>query len=332
MPCEYETFFTNEDIFIAVLNLMMSISIITINSFILLVVFFNWKQIRIQCNNRASVILTINLSVADLVMGLLDIYFSLPLYLPELARYLGQHKLACIMRYAFIMLANIASGYTLVAIAVERYIYVVHALKYSELMNTRRTLLMISVVWTAAFLESSPLYFWNHWEENMCACDDTNLIPEEFTISFSITRIFVILIVVAAFHWRIHREALKIQSRKDSMSARSSLRTRSARVVLIICVVYILSWMPFSIMYFCKMSGIYIVPLIYKFCNCVIDISYVVNPFVYAYNNRAIGNAIVKTLKVLRPRSNYSFSDHRVSSNRVAMNHIHRRGTVFTIS
>ncbi|XP_067009381.2 G-protein coupled receptor 3 [Anabrus simplex] len=275
----------------------------TVNAFILLVLITNWNVIQRQCRNRACLLITCNLCSADLFLGLICIYYILSLRLDGLHEYLGQHKILCVMTLHLVIMVYMASGFTLVSIALERYIYILYPLRHTELLNTRRTFLMISTVWTAAFLGSCPLQLWNNWEDGRSnVCDDVHIIPITYSIIGTTSRVVFITVVITVFHWRVHRVAIEVRNRKTPMSTITALRTRSARVVLIIFFTYVGSSAPFLVMLLCIKYDIYVPPICFQISRCVYNINYIVNPFVYIFCNRSIGHIIFQILKTWKAK------------------------------
>ncbi|XP_066994958.2 adenosine receptor A3 [Anabrus simplex] len=288
---------SEEDRILPVVFILLDVCIIIGNAFILFVVIKNWKTIRLQRKNRAAHLLTVNLCSADLLLAAIDIYYMLALYVPDLAAYLIHHKIPCLITLTSYITAHMASGFTLVAIAVERYIYIVHGIRYSKIMDSGRILLMLSIVWLAAIFGTLPLYIWNNWDKSEGLCHAVNIIPRTYSMIATVGRILFIIIAITILHCRIHRKALQIHERRGPLRAMAVLRTKSARVVLIITIAYVISWLPYLVVFSCKRFDVDVPPLLFKFAECLITLNYLVNPFIYAFHNRPIQHAIMKTLK-----------------------------------
>ncbi|XP_049846574.1 uncharacterized protein LOC126298991 isoform X3 [Schistocerca gregaria] len=78
-----------------------------------------------------------NLAAADAFVGAATVFYLSYRYVCASRVGLGGYKYTCVLRFVVVSSAHMTSAYSLVAIAVDRYIAVVHALRYKEIMNVR---------------------------------------------------------------------------------------------------------------------------------------------------------------------------------------------------
>lgn len=101
----------------------------------------------------------LNLAISDLTVGL-----TLPYHLAfYLNMNLGKVKATCVLRFILITLACCASILNLIAIAVDRYIAILHPLHYSRYMSKKATRTLMVVAWILAVTVSVVPIFWNNW-------------------------------------------------------------------------------------------------------------------------------------------------------------------------
>lgn len=78
-----------------------------------------------------------SLAAADAFVGAATLYYLAFHYLCSVQTGLGSRMTPCVLRFAATSSAHMASAYSLAAIAADRYVAVVHALRYRDLMNSR---------------------------------------------------------------------------------------------------------------------------------------------------------------------------------------------------
>lgn len=110
----------------------------------------------------------LNLAVADLFVG-----FSLPYHIVFYAsEYFGDFPITCLLRFVVMGFAGAASMYNLIIVAIDRYISVVHPLKYEKYMTRWVIIIMIAFGWIHAALFSLIPLFWNCFDpDDPCEMD-----------------------------------------------------------------------------------------------------------------------------------------------------------------
>lgn len=99
----------------------------------------------------------LNLAISDLLVGV-SLPYQLAFYVdPSLNR----NKAVCISRFVIIGLACGGSIYNLIAIAIDRYIAIVHPLSYNAYVTRKRVLIIIAIAWTCTMGVSSIPTYWN---------------------------------------------------------------------------------------------------------------------------------------------------------------------------
>ena len=122
-----------------------------------------------------SNLFVLNLAISDLMVGL-----ALPYHLAfYLDKRLGEQELTCVMRFVMISLACSSSIYNLIAIAVDRYIAVVHPLKYERHMTKTTAMIAIFVGWCHAIAVSTVPIYWNCFD-SASVCELETVLPRYF--------------------------------------------------------------------------------------------------------------------------------------------------------
>ncbi|XP_067009380.2 melanocortin receptor 5 [Anabrus simplex] len=311
--------------FQASLDIFMLMLIIVINTFII----FSVLSCRLMKSgelwiSRASSRFIVNLAAADLWVALTTLYYFSFRYVCELSQ--DHERWSCLLRFFFITNSLLTSACSMVAIAVDRYVAVVHALRYRELMSYRRSTFMIIFAWCFPVITSSPVLYWNNWSPQL-DCTVENVVPFLLVCCVGICTHGLVVTVVAVTHYRIHREAQEINNRRRSTESGSSfyssaetvpsstplMNSKSARTVLLVTGCYLTCWSPYTIMYFIRMTG-YSTPVFevcYSFSHTFANINYMINPFIYAWRNTSVKCAIIRTCKKLRIFKSPSINGNR---------------------
>lgn len=144
--------------------------------FVVIVVGNILTVLAVRLNRRlrdvTSNLFVLNLAVSDLMVGL-----TLPYHLAfYLDKRLGEREVTCILRFVMINLACSASIYNLITIAVDRYIAVVHPLRYARHVNKTTVTITILVGWTQSIAVATVPIYWNCFDENS-VCELETVLP-----------------------------------------------------------------------------------------------------------------------------------------------------------
>ncbi|KAJ9585557.1 hypothetical protein L9F63_002647, partial [Diploptera punctata] len=269
------------------------------------------KKLEHSALSSASVRFALNLAVSDLLVGVSTTYYLSSKYLCSLVIALSHLKYLCLFMFVMIVCAHAASAYTIVAIAIDRYIAVVHALRYRELMSTRTSRVMVAVVWIFSICISTPIMYWNKWSSSK-TCDEGLVVPLQYLPIVSILSHIIIMGIVGGFHRRIHHEALASDERKRSRASRATaltfqeskmghkFRSKSAKVLLLVTGCYIICWTPITVIFFIRGYAVAnpLIDVLYNYFFTFLNINYVFNPIVYSWMNPTIRTAIVELFYV----------------------------------
>ena len=116
---------------------------------------------------------------------------------------LARNKFLCLSKYSSVACSMGASLTSLVAIAVDRYIAIIHPLKYSVLMTRKRAFWIIFFLW---LLNASLFVFpfvVNNYDPEEQDCDFFTVLPKVYSMSTTFGTIFVCLTSALYMYIRI---------------------------------------------------------------------------------------------------------------------------------
>lgn len=159
-----------------------------------------------------------SLACSDLLVGLM-LPYHLAFYITDI---LGKNKFTCLLRYVMIVFACCASLYNLLAIAIDRYIAIIHPLHYSRYMTRRVAYCIIASGWiTAVTIATIPIY-WNVWNIKNEDCDLYKILDKNY-VAYVLTPSFCsIWLAMLILYWKIWKEARGHAKRLKNSSQYSS--------------------------------------------------------------------------------------------------------------
>lgn len=113
-----------------------------------LVIYSIWKFARLR---TATNYFVLSLAVGDLLVALNVPFYDTFYFL----NYLACHKKLCLLRYWFANYASSCSAFSLLGVAIDRYVSIVHCMAYYRLMPQRLVVGFIVFVWLFFFVFST---------------------------------------------------------------------------------------------------------------------------------------------------------------------------------
>lgn len=250
----------------------------------------------------------VSLAVADIAVGLLAIPFAITISTGFCANFYGCLFIAC-----FVLILTQNSIFSLLAIAVDRYIAITKSLRYNSLVTAQRAKGIIALCWVLSVgIGLTPMLGWNTgWNATVAASDQTcpeglteclfeEVVILDYMVYFNffgcvLVPLVVMLVIytnifMAARH-QLRRMSLKyagVPARGETTSTRSTLEreVHAAKSLAIIVGVFAVCWLPLHIINSfnhlcldCDRPHLWVM-------NIAIILSHansVVNPFIYAY-------------------------------------------------
>ncbi|XP_059214199.1 adenosine A2a receptor b [Centropristis striata] len=255
----------------------------------------------------------VSLALADIAVGLLAIPFAITISTGFCADFFGCLFIAC-----FVLILTQSSIFSLLAIAVDRYIAIKNPLRYNSLVTGQRAKAIITLCWVLSVgIGLTPMMGWNRgWNttntskicpEGMTKCLFEEVVTLDYMVYFNffgcVLVPLVVMLVIYAHIFMAARRQLRLMGLKvahlpapgEITSPPSSSRTtlqkevHAAKSLAIIVGLFAFCWLPLHIIncfnHLCPDCGR---PHIWVM-NIAIILSHansVVNPFIYAYRIR----------------------------------------------
>ncbi|KAF7653727.1 hypothetical protein LDENG_00079260 [Lucifuga dentata] len=262
----------------------------------------------------------VSLAVADIAVGLLAIPFAITISTGFCSNFHGCLFIAC-----FVLVLTQSSIFSLLAIAVDRYIAIKNPLRYHSLVTGPRAKSIIALCWVFSVgIGLTPMFGWNagvnttsssSCPEGMTECLFEGVVTLDYMVYFNffgcvLVPLVVMLVIYAHIFMAARRQlrltGLKVASVQGQMPASShsppstfQKEVHAAKSLAIIVGLFAVCWLPLHIIncfnHLCQECGR---PHIWVM-NIAIILSHansVVNPFIYAYRIREFRHTFKRIL------------------------------------
>jgi len=229
-------------------------------------------------------ILIFNLAVSDLLFLVFCVPFTAADYALTSVWHFG--VLWCVMNQTIIVLVAYVSIYTLVLMAVDRYLAVVFPVQSRTLRTKGNTLLAIGLSWSVSFLFSAaaiPLHGLS--ESRMGGTYQCNFIGSDnefmiFQMSFFVLSYFLPLaLLVCLYSVMLHSLWYKSSAAVTSQDT-VNRKKRVVQLVTVVTLMFALSWLPIQLILVFKSAGLYPVT--------ILNISVQIGSHILAYSNSCV--------------------------------------------
>lgn len=251
-----------------------------------------------------SLCTTTNLFVVSLAVSDLLVCLSIPYYITFYfdVPYMCD-KYPCIVRYAITLYSMIVSVLTLIGVAVDRYLAVVHALTYNRLICGRWVTFSIFGIYIYVALLIFPIFWFNAWTPDIPECDLVFVMHCAYALIVVGLHVFLGLVITVFLYVQIFRVAWRQVRVVASMELNNRLHreTRTALTMVVVLCVHILSMAPFLVVivlrYFDKQDE-YALSKAKKFVMCLYFAKSAINPLIYGWKTKDFQSAFKKLLSV----------------------------------
>ncbi|XP_071338103.1 adenosine A2a receptor a [Trachinotus anak] len=254
----------------------------------------------------------VSLAVADIAVGVLAIPFAIVISTGFCSNFYGCLFIAC-----FVLVLTQSSIFSLLAIAIDRYIAIKIPLRYNSLVTGQRARGIIAICWVLSIIIGlTPMMGWHKLPESsnstcppgLMKCLFEEVVVMEYMVYFNFFACVLIpLLLMLAIYLCIFmaaRHQLKLIEVKavHGEKSRSTLQkeVQAAKSLAIIVGLFVVCWLPLHIIncftLFCPQcprppSWIMYVAIILSHGNSV------VNPFIYAYRIREFRGTFRKIIR-----------------------------------
>ncbi|EMP26532.1 Melanopsin-A [Chelonia mydas] len=298
----------------------------TLGNFLVIYAFCRSKSLRTPAN-----MFIINLAISDFLMSITQapIFFTTSLH-----KHWIFGKKGCEL-YAFCgALFGITSMITLMAIALDRYFVITRPLASIVVMSKKKALIILLGVWLYSLAWSLPPFFgWSAYVPEglltSCSWDYVTFTPSvrAYTMLLFCFVFFIPLIAIIYSYVFIFKaiknanEAVQnIGSDANKVSQRQYQKMKNewkmAKIALIVILLYIISWSPYSIVALVAFAGYshLLTPFMNTVPAVIAKASAIHNPIIYAITHPKYRMAIAKYVPCLRPLLRVSRKDSRSCS------------------
>ncbi|KAL1129067.1 hypothetical protein AAG570_013599 [Ranatra chinensis] len=234
-----------------------------------------------------------SLAVSDTLVGL-----TLPYHIAfTLFPRLSSIKTTCILRFVLVLLACCASILNVTAIAVDRYMAIVHPFKYETFMTKRVVRRMVLVACIHALLFSTVPAYWNTWSQAE-VCELGQVLPRYYMTAVLMPAFLVVWAAMIAIYARIWQEAV-LQAEKLRRTNICQQCRPSFQVVMLVVGCFTVCWLPFLGVACAQAAGYrdHISSTTYKAVLFLALSSSAFNPIIYAWKNSEFKQAFKKIFR-----------------------------------
>ncbi|XP_067911549.1 adenosine A2a receptor a [Heterodontus francisci] len=259
----------------------------------------------------------VSLAIADIAVGVLAIPFAITISTGFCSLFYGCLFIAC-----FVLVLTQSSIFSLLAIAIDRYICIKIPLRYNSLVTGQRARGIICICWVLSFMIGlTPMLGWNNsnynitmkmnktktCSEGMVSCLFEEVVTMDYMVYYNFFACVLIpLLIMFGIYLRIFmaaRHQLKQMEFKviHTEKSRSTLQkeVHAAKSLAIIMGLFTACWLPLHVIncvnLFCENcrppAWIMYFAIILSHANSV------VNPLIYAYRIREFRQTFRKILK-----------------------------------
>ncbi|KAL0964311.1 hypothetical protein UPYG_G00322100 [Umbra pygmaea] len=283
-----------------------------VGNFLVIYAFSRSRSLKTPAN-----MFIINLAITDLLMCLTQapIFFTTSMH----KRWIFGEK-ACEL-YAFCgALFGICSMITMTVIAMDRYFVITRPLASIGVLSKKRALLILMAAWVYSLGWCLPPFFgWSAYVPEglltSCSWDYVTFTPSvrAYTMLLFIFVFFIPLIVIMYCYFFIFR-AIRTTNRavskmngtgstRDSIKRFNRLKNewKMAKIALIVILLYVISWSPYSAVALTAFSGYadFLTPYMNSVPAVIAKASAIHNPIIYAITHPKYRTAIAKYIPCL---------------------------------
>ncbi|XP_078667317.1 G-protein coupled receptor 3-like [Branchiostoma floridae x Branchiostoma belcheri] len=156
------------------------------------------------------------------------------------------------VRFTLILLSGLSSAYSLMALTAERYWFIVHGMTYVNNVTNDKCKVVIMIVWAwSVLLAMLPHFGWICEGRAVEGCLTIGGgLPLSYVV-FILVFVFIPMAAVVYFNlsifWCLWKHVNAIADQEAAVGAQPSINRKSAITIIIITIVFLVGWLPFSV-------------------------------------------------------------------------------------
>lgn len=182
----------------------------------------------------------------------------------------------------------VASVFSLVAIAIERYWAVLHPHSQKIKLTKTKIIILAMLSWIVSIIWATPGFWATTYikEINGCALSFSKPIYAKlYTVGWSVVAGVIPISIMGALYSRVVHRLWFVKNNAAEVTQRSLLRYRKrvTKMVIFVTLVYILCWVPELLIYFLGFTGIITLEAVHHaVAAALIVFNSSINPIVYS--------------------------------------------------
>ncbi|KAL9957344.1 hypothetical protein ACROYT_G038970 [Oculina patagonica] len=250
--------------------------------------------------------LLVNLAVADMIVGVFSTFRFLNDPFKNLQGTTGADVICSLLTGgSFIWTGILASVLFLVLIATERYSAVLYPLQHKTGIISKKMNAIIAVCWTYAILWNVPTFSLRRYDDKTGRCFlpwPSPHLGKARAVYWIITTAIIPVIIMGYLYIQIVRKLWATSPPRSPSYERA--RRKVTRMTLIISMIYIMTWIPNSVIFLLLQFSSHVTPdspadqigiLLVTFNSCI-------NPIVYSLHSTPFSKSLKNIVLSCRPR------------------------------
>ncbi|XP_050392580.1 adenosine receptor A3 [Patella vulgata] len=249
-----------------------------------------------------------SLAVADLLAGAV-LPLQILIFIPSAKHIVNDIKYLCLFRHVTFFVSVSMSVASMMAIAVDRALYISYPLRYEQLPTTQRTWMVIVCMWIFSLLIGTMPLYYNNWEPCI-ECSIFRVLKMEYQVYIQTSLFVGSCILTACCYGSILRIARRQQRHILKQTASQSSKPQLAKdlklVKLFVLVfgVFFICYLPAVISVAAGHLGVYVPQMVTNITVPILVLNSGMNFVVYAVKNKDFRRAFVKMICTKRAKRN----------------------------